>query len=536
MKMNKFLLIASALIIISLIILAACDKRATEPTGGGEGNDYYVMTIWAVPDTIYADDDNSTFSTISVLVKDRDDFIAVDKQVNFGSNLGSIIGFDPTDSTGVASVEFWDDGVPGLASIVASVDYTETNEEEEEVLQTITTQTQVMILDTQINPTTDVNSIHFDASGQVDINVAGTGGDESFTFQVSLKDVNGNLVEEPRQVYFKFVNAPEGTNLNNQVYWPSSDSVSVVSAGGHASVPINSGEFSGTASLKAYTYNSTGAEIAATKSNIVVHAGPPNSVDISIGGHDSGTDMGAGVWQIECSALITDMYGNPVDHETVVWFSLPDDPDWATIQAAAYIGNENASGDSLEGVAYTLLNYEGFHTNDSLIIQVETSGNEPGQSFIDQEVVIMPIQFPVIDMLIIPFHVDWDMYYNPSDWQGHDEETSPKVYVTVKDGQNNPINNQAVNFYGTLGVPVNVLQLDMPPTNPAFYEDFIDITGPDNDGSVDGEIIKYWRFYKYECPAPGLIPPGTTSGTLTAHILGTGITNQVTVVLNRYID
>lgn len=530
MKRIKFLAVFAFIAILSIVIINSCDNRVFEPTEETPPDEFYNLTIWAVPDTIYADDDNATYATIHVLVKDSDNFIVNEQRVNFGTNLGNIIAFDITDSTGIASVEFWDDGLPGIATIGASTNYVEINADEDEITHTITTQMEVAIIIQPELPTTDVNSIGFDVSAQVDIQVAGTGGQESYEFNVSLYDANSNLVEEPRTVYFKFVNAPLGTNIDNQVYWPSTDSVSVVSSGGHASVPINSGSYSGTASLKVFTYNAAGDTISSTKSNIVVHAGPPNSVDISISGHDSGINVGAGSWQIEALAMLNDSYGNPVDYGTTVFFSLPEDPSWTSIVADAYVGNENANGDSLEGLAYTYLIYEGSHTNDSLVIQVEVSGNEPGQVFIDQETVFLPIQQPTIDIVAVPNHVDWDMYNNPSDWRDHTVELSPKVYITVKDGQNNSIHGQEVIFTAEKGIPVLESQLDMLPTHPNFTPAHFGITDD------DGEILKYYRFYKYECDPPDANGPGTTPVQITALILGTQTSNQITVILHRYVD
>ena len=707
MKFSKILIlsISSVIFFLSVIFLISCDNRIIELP------DYRIVSITADPDTIYADN-NITYSVIEVLVKDDKNFVVVNENVTFRTDLGNIIYQVATDSTGIASTTFWDSGVIGLATIEAfvsdisasiqvvieetpqiesltlSLNSNELNIDETTIIRasaqnalgnvpdgtlivfettrgffrdeggielgtltqiqttngvakvyfnagtqkgvaTITalisdlvvsenitihpgsptflyltpevTEVQVGsnedvliiaqvedkyhnamdsgvgvefstslgsiieydntdslgIAETIFSPgitagsalieavadsatastvitvvSDEVYSIEFAFSQQVDIQVQGTGGQESFEFQVNLYDMNGNLIDYSTTVWFKFINGPDGTNINNLIIlpFPDPDSLSVESTNGHAIVSVSSGEVSGTVALKAYTYNTSGQEIFSIKTNIVVHAGPPNSVDISIGGHDTGVEMGAGIWQIECAALLNDEYGNPVDYGTAVWFSLPDDPDWATIEAAAYVGNENANGDSLEGIAYTLLNYEGSHTNDSLVIQVEVSGNEPGQVFINQEIVYLPIQYLTIDIVAVPEHIDWDTYNNPPDWRDHTVELSPKVYVTVKDGQNNPIHGQTVVFSSSLGIPVMESQLNMQPTHPNFEPDFFSIT------DLDGEILKYYRFYKYECPPPTIAGPGQTTATITAQILGTQTSNQVTVILIRYVD
>ena len=544
MKFNKMMLFLIALLILAGILITACDNRVLDPENDPFSNEEYVLTMWAEPDTIYADNENGTYSTIYVLVKDKNDFVILDQRVNFGANMGNIIAYDLTDSTGVASVEFWDDGIPGIATISASTEHIYIDEDGEEATSTSTEQMSVSVIEQGggFSPT-DVNSIGFDFQGQVAIQVAGTGGNESYNFIVSLYDVHGDLIFEPNDVYFQFVNAPTGTNINNEIYWPSTDSISVVSNGGKASIPISSGLESGTVSLRAFTYNDT-ILISTIKSNIVVQSGPPNSVDIGTSGPDSAEDMGGGVWQIECAALLNDVYGNPVDHGTAVWFSLPEDPDWAVIYSAAYVGNENAGGDSINGIAYTTLNYFGDHINDTLLVRVEVSNSVPGQPiFSDEQIIIMPMQFASIEMTAVPQHVDWNIYNNPPDWQAHDFPLSPKFRVIVRDGQQNQVRNVEVTFTSTLGEPVHENQLNMTPTNSAYAPDVIDFTGPDNDGEPlseedvsNGEIIQLFRFYKYECPPPVPAPPGTIQAQVTATIVGTQTSATAQVVLNRYVD
>ncbi|MBC8415092.1 MAG: hypothetical protein H8E11_01540, partial [Candidatus Cloacimonetes bacterium] len=158
MKRIRFLAIFAFIAILSIVIINSCDNRVFEPTGETPPDEFYNLTIWAVPDTIYADDDNATYATIHVLVKDSNNFIVNEQRVNFGTNLGNIIAFDITDSTGIASVEFWDNGLPGTATIVASTNYVEINADEEEITHTIYTSIEVAIILQPDLPTTDVNS------------------------------------------------------------------------------------------------------------------------------------------------------------------------------------------------------------------------------------------------------------------------------------------------------------------------------------------------------------------------------------------
>ena len=447
-------------------------------------------------------------SEITAAVSDSyGNWVAEGTGVTFTSSIGNITAFSTTDENGEAFATFSPGVQSGLAEITAAADSANVT--------------------TQITVISDmVYSLEYADLTTVDINILGTGGNESSEIVVNLYDSNGNLIDdsEDLEVYFKFITAPIpdfgdiGANINNSVYYPSSDSVSVQPENGQAVVSVSSGTNPGTIALKAYTFNGT-QEISAVKSNIVVHAGPPNSIELTIGDVDSAEDMGGGVWQIECAAIINDEWGNPVDYNTAVWFSLEDpqypgtDPDWATIQAEAYVGNENANTDSLEGVAYTYLNYEGSHTNDTLVVWVEVSGQFT--TFTDSTVVVMPIQFAAIDLVVTPAHLDWIIL----------NDNAPKettIRVLVLDGQNNPINGQTVYFSCPAGMPIGGI------------DPYIGVTGSDPDWPF-GMLFKQFSFQKYECPAPPPFPNQVTYN-IEVLILGTGVSDTVPVTLYRYVD
>jgi hypothetical protein len=682
MKKFKYIIIPF-LSILLLLFIGSCDKRTLDYP------DYQIVHMTAVPDLIYADN-NITFSTISVLVKDEDNFAITGETVTFRADIGSILKNIITDSSGVAVTTFWDSGDIGLATIEAfisdvsasvqvlidsipnieSLEFTqipanldvgeiatvkaramneigvvsdgtiivfetsmgyfqtidgieigdivseqtsngyatvilnagtqcglatmtaqvssyiatqgilihpgnprflylfpETNVVAANSGETVTIIAQVedsyhnpvesgvgVIFTTDLGTVTefgntdsmgttftvfspgiqagiaqidavadsatastfitvtsdDVHSIVFDFLGIVDIQVQGTGGQESFELSVSLKDMSGNLVDENLMVHFELLNYPEGTNINNVGIFDST-----MSTNGHAVVSINSGAESGIVRVRAYTYDSEGEVISAEKSNIVVHAGPPNSAQFTISGHDTGIDMSGGIWRIQVAAMISDCWGNPVDDGTAAYFSLPEDPPYAYVEAAAYVGNENVEGDSLPGTAYTFLDYDGAFTNEIIQIMVEVGGIEtyPGE-------LVLPIQFAVIDMVPVPQHLDWVI---PND-------TSPKeteIRITVNDGQNNEIDNQEVVFFTTLGTPLE-------PYPPDTGDPYTGLTGV-VDG-VHGRLYKVVQYQKYECPPPGPGGAGSTTGTVTAQILGTQVSNNTTIILFRYVD
>ncbi|MDO9578848.1 MAG: invasin domain 3-containing protein [Candidatus Cloacimonadales bacterium] len=470
-----------------------------------------IIDLTATPEEIQVNSGEN--SVITALLKDSyNNPVLAGVGVDFTTTLGNITAFSITDENGIAEAIFY----PGVQSGIAEI---------EAVSDSASASTAVTVF------SDGVYSIVYAFSGQVSIAIQGTGGQESFEFIVNLYDSNGNLIDQPETVWFKFMNGPVGANINNQIFMPSTDSLSVLSENGRATVSVNSGTHAGPIALKASTINAVDSlYISAIKSNIVINSGPPNSIDVSIGDMDSGTNMGGGVWQIQCAAIINDQWGNPVDHGTAVWFSLTDpefpgtDPTWATIEAAAYVQNENATGDSLEGVAFTLLNFEGSHINDTLVVWVEVSGE---YTFMDSSSVTMPLQFGTISMLPTPSHVDWTWHVpqNPNPPPLGSDSLSTTIRVQVLDGQNNPINNQLVYFTTSHGIPY--------PNSPGA-DPYSGLTG--NIGGQNGLLHKLIYFQYYECAPPIPAPPGTTQVTIEASILGTDVTGQTTITLNRYID
>ncbi len=443
-------------------------------------------------------------STVTAIVRDNfSNRVGAGVGVDFTASLGNITAFSTTDSMGTA-LAFYSPGVQaGIAQIEAVADSAS-------AVTTITVASD------------GVYSLEFAFSGKIDIQLQGTGGNESAEIVVNLYDSNGNLIDEDIGVWFQFITGPAGANINNQISTTTGDSLMVESSNGQAVVSVNSGTQPGTIAMKASHVSDMGNYFSAVKSNIVVHSGPPNTIELSIGDFDSGVNMGGGVWQIECAAIITDEWGNPVDYGTAVWFSLGDaeepdeNPSWATIGAEAYVGNESTSGDSLSGVAFTYLNYEGAHTNDSLWVFVEVSA--PQGILMDSTMVIMPIQFASIDLLAVPNHLDWTATNNPA-------YQYTTVVALITDGQNNPINGQAVYFTSNPGTPV------AGPTSTTA--DYLGITG--NINGQDGLIHKSVLFYKWECPEPGIQPPGTTEAIVVGTILGTGVSGDTSVTLNRWV-
>lgn len=434
------------------------------------------------------------------------------KPVRFETNLGTFINTTQsvtinTQNTGEAQVRF----TPGLQAGAATIKAFANND---------TLQTQLIF-----NVSSDdIHSISFTQEGQIDLNVANTGGEESAILRVRLKDINGNLIDSPQNVYFRIVNVdpPAGANLNNQ---PVTDSVLVVSSGGEAQISVNSGTESGILIIRA-SCTKNGKWVRATKANIVIHAGPPATVIPFIGGFNTGQNMGGGLWRIVGGAVVKDIYGNPVDRGTSVFFELVDNTTNCQIGANGYVGNVSVDDDSLDGVAYTTLSYSGIYTNDLVTIKAST-GSAIGEGVEGYATVGLPLNDPRFEVQANPASLNFGD--TSPDWK------SSEIYAVLTDGQGLDIGNQEIMLLCMKGQFVAI---------PGFNNDYPGAPvwliktddGSYGTGSYAGWAWGQIRFHRLECPAgdPQTQTPGQTSGIITARIMGTNVTAETNVALYRY--
>jgi len=345
-----------------------------------------------------------------------------------------------------------------------------------------------------------VHHIEFASTNLLEMSVQGTGGLESVDLQVNLFDMNGNFVSEPYTVYFELVSAPNGTTISD----------SAASVNGIANVAVNSGIEPGTVIVRAYIDEN----IFATRSQIVIHAGPAASVDFGIGEFNSGEEFGSGLWRVGVSALVNDIYGNPVANGTGVWFSVYGDVDeteisWANVVAQAGVGNVSVDGDSLPGVAFTSLTYDGSHTNDDIYVKANI-GDDDFYGWLT-----LPLNQPVIDMVPVPAHVDF--YLNGNTGQ----DLSADIDIVVTDSQGNFIHDSLIQLYADRGV----FQYSAGYTQGSDYH----IVKTDADGYAKAVI----KFQVEEVP-PGTQYPSQQSVQINGTILGTETMDQTTIILLNY--
>jgi hypothetical protein len=353
---------------------------------------------------------------------------------------------------------------------------------------------------------------------------------------LELRDTNENLVLQPCQVWYRFLSRPEGSNIENIVY-NYTDSTSVISIDGEAIVHVFSGTQTGIIVLQAWIRDTSGQMISAVFENIVVQPGPPSACQLNISGMDTAEDMGGGIWKLEISAYLSDAWDHPVSDGLVVYFSLDPNPDYASVEAPdSYVGNENQSGNSLPGTAFSSLVFDGAFTNEDINLKANITN-----SLVFEQELLLPLQFGEISMICTPIHCDWVE-------EGDEEDKLTQCRVSVRDGQQNPVSNQRVIFTSTLGDATDenihpVLEdIDDPLILELYDWEGINVDDDPYDGYTGwyegqlGVLYKYVVFHKYECPPPLPAPPGMTTGMITSTIHGTFISANQTITLFRYVD
>jgi len=471
----------------STIYARISDKEATKTVAINPGSGVY-MDLSAASESIDVGGD----VLVTAKVYDRyNNTVRPQTTVNFTADLGNITSSVATDSMGYAVATFSSGYSAGLANITATAD-------------SATSTTAITVT------SSEVAQIQFVHTGQVTIDVDGTGGSSSVPLQVNLLDQSNNLVSETTTVWFRFADdPPTGANLNDLAF-TQADSVGVPAHNGTAIISVNSGTGSGTIKLTAYLYRANdGLKVASTKSNIVVQAGQPNHIDPSIGDYNSGTEYGSGIWRVGISAAVSDTFGNPVVYGTAVWFYVNDPTiTWATVNAAGYTGNISVDGDSLQGVAFSYVLYDGGNANDEVPIRFVCGDLSVVASL------VLPMNQPSLDMIPVPGHLDW---------VGND--SSPKVGVvrmSVNDSQGNPIHNCYIELYSTRG-------LFIAPETQYQTELGYSVVKTNDEGIAEARI----QFQEYECP-PASPPPNEVPVDVTGVILGTEINDQCTIILLNY--
>lgn len=164
----------------------------------------------------------------------------------------------------------------------------------------------------QLTSNTSISSITLMAA-DIHLAVKTTGGIENSTLYATGYDANGNRVPEGLQISFIITDGPGGgEHLGSVGYGPY---VASTNSLGTASCPISSGTVSGSVRIRAYCDT-----VLSNATQIMVHAGPP--AVIIVGTENCNVqDWGWINKRVGVTALVSDIYHNPVADSTVVYFT-----------------------------------------------------------------------------------------------------------------------------------------------------------------------------------------------------------------------
>ncbi len=164
----------------------------------------------------------------------------------------------------------------------------------------------------QVTPDATVASIYL-TSDSMQLSVKTTGGVESGILRATCYDISGNRVPEGIPVSFIIVDGPGGgEHLGNVGYGPLN---AVTNSQGEAQASIHSGTVSGTVNIRAISDT-----ILSNATQVLISAGPP--AYIVIGAEVCNVPFWTKVGdENKILAVVSDIYLNPVNDSTVVYFS-----------------------------------------------------------------------------------------------------------------------------------------------------------------------------------------------------------------------
>lgn len=495
-----------------------------------------------IEETNQAPIDNQYKIVVEASLKDAYNNSNPNRVVRFETSLGSFYNTtntysQNTDTAGVSKVVFTPNLSAGSAIIKA---FANSDTLSSEVL---------FIIKSDI-----LHSIRFSNQDKVHLNVANTGGIDSKILYVDLYDINGNLVDRATDIYFKIVNSTiPGTNEGQPAYLSGQNANGIVhttSSGGHAAVSVVTGNGSGVVKLRASNNidalgnTATPGAIVASKSNILIHSGPPAVVGWGQPSLDQGTAIGAGLWELLVVSYVRDIHNNPVDYGTAVWFSIEGSTE-AMIQGNGFVGNgpevtaNDASAsevDSLSsvGLAYTVLTYPSNLSNGVIPISatcIDINGDEITAT-LDFD---LPWNEPETDMQVFPGHVDFydgDPGASLADvWDDPATPESPdyvRAVVRTRDGQGFPISGVKWSYTCDRGIFVA--------QNPDWPVGYLPTpTAHLQTSDVDGYATARIMVVRMDgVPSPDGVSPGQQQVQIEARVLGTGISERGNFMILRY--
>ncbi|HVP07767.1 MAG TPA: hypothetical protein VMS71_07995 [Candidatus Acidoferrum sp.] len=210
----------------------------------------------------------------------------------------------------------------------------------------------------QLSPNATIASIYLE-SDSMNLSVKGTGGIETALIHATGYDLNGNPVPEGLPINFIITDGPGGgEHLANVGLGPYS---AVTNSQGIAVVSVSSGTKSGTLRIRAYSDT-----VLSEATQVMISSGPPAHIVVGVE-HCNLADWYVVGGTNKITAVVSDVYLNPVNDSTVVYFTT----DEGTMKS-----HEERTQDH-DGIAYsTWFSGNNVDSADGRVkVIVETSGN-----------------------------------------------------------------------------------------------------------------------------------------------------------------
>jgi hypothetical protein len=445
--------------------------------------------------------------TIFVMIKDSVGHgIGPNHPVYWSTTLGSVPAISQTDHTGLSYAILSAQTEAGLAQVTVKTSGVQDS----------------LSLGIPILPG-DPNSIQI-FSNVDQIQVQGTGGQESAIMTAQVVDVGGNDVSDGFPV--RFIRMPPSPDV---LFGNGDTTTTVRTISGEARVSLNSGVESGPVRIRAILDTMTtsmGDTIWSEVTNINVVSGQPYYIDLDYS-NDPEPDVGGTDLKIEVNARVQDMYGNNVPEGTAVFFSVDTTYHNNWYGPFAHVDGSATIQDTT-GVAFSNLHYN----SEATFLQVDLIAKCTSHSGIWIT--------DVVNISLPLYEGELDLTVNPTSYIFLDQNDYTVMTVTAKliDGFNTPINNARINFNCNLGTyfcadsslaAATVLPINWR-TNAMWRR--VQYTGPNppplmqqptplTQGNGQAKMFMRAQYYTSanDYPGiPGLLGAGNVTGTVEAEV------------------
>ncbi len=276
----------------------------------------------------------------------------INGQIGYQSSRGYIESAGLTDSTGIDSVIFTDLGDPndvGTSNIQATFYHPGFASE------LIADSLIVLIEDPSFQACA---FMEIPASIPGNIVVRDGGGLEATSIRAEVYDDNGTLINTPTPVVFRMVPMVGDAYLET----PGQTSATVYTVNGVATVSINSGSTPGPVRIEATCDCDQDGVIDLTVIDVpvVISSGAPYHIEAEYDPNATEA-IGGGFYRTEVAAIVSDVWHNPVEDSTYVYWSIdplaPDTIIDAFVEGVSFTNNTGISGGPQNGVAYSHIVY-----------------------------------------------------------------------------------------------------------------------------------------------------------------------------------